>query len=137
MVSPAVDEIAEQMVVPAVEGVAEPVVRVEEEQMCLVRRESGRLWIDSGAGVVSRVGSADFYPERRDGYRIDSAGSGLAGRCAAERHADPAAADYCYRDEQQGEHADAMHFGIGETDCNLREKTIRTLVVIFIFPFDF
>ncbi|GKC53215.1 hypothetical protein Tco_1075960 [Tanacetum coccineum] len=31
---------------------------------------------------------------------IDSAGSGLAGRCAAERHADLVAADYCYRDEQ-------------------------------------
>ncbi|GJU81945.1 hypothetical protein Tco_1284310 [Tanacetum coccineum] len=55
----------------------------------------------SGAGWCSgRVGSADFYLERRDGYRIDSAGLGLAGRCAAERHADPAPADYCYRDEQ-------------------------------------
>ncbi|GKC36762.1 hypothetical protein Tco_1049146 [Tanacetum coccineum] len=56
-------------------------------------------------GEIGRVRSADFYPERRDGYMIDSAGSGLAGRCAAERHADPAAADYCYQDEQQGEHA--------------------------------
>ncbi|GKD03201.1 hypothetical protein Tco_1178175, partial [Tanacetum coccineum] len=86
---------------------------------------------------LSRVGSVDFYPERRDGYRIDSAGLGLTGRCAAERHADPAAADYCYQDEHQGEHADAVHFGIGETDCSLREKTTRTPVVLFIFPFDF
>ncbi|GJS40610.1 hypothetical protein Tco_0565653 [Tanacetum coccineum] len=57
------------------------------------------------------------------------------GRCAAERHADPVAADYCYRDEQQGEHADAVHFGIGETDCSLREKTTRTPVVLFVFSF--
>ncbi|GJR53179.1 phospholipase-like protein [Tanacetum coccineum] len=51
-------------------------------------------------------------------------------RCAVERYADPAAADYCYRDEQQGEHADAVHFRIRETDCSLREKTTRTLVVL-------
>ncbi|GJR46473.1 hypothetical protein Tco_1314576 [Tanacetum coccineum] len=51
-------------------------------------------------GEIGRVGSADFYPERRDNYRIDSAGSGLAGRCATERHTDLAAADYYYRDEQ-------------------------------------
>ncbi|GKD76741.1 hypothetical protein Tco_1339362 [Tanacetum coccineum] len=88
-------------------------------------------------GEIGRVGSADFYLERRDGYRIDSAGSGLAGRCATKRHADPAAADYYYRDEQQGEHADAVHFGIGETDCSLREKTTRTPVVLFVFHFDF
>ncbi|GKE31990.1 hypothetical protein Tco_1451312, partial [Tanacetum coccineum] len=88
-------------------------------------------------GEIGRVGSAEFYLERRDGYRIDSAGSGLAGRCAVERHADPAAVDYCYRDEQQGEHADAVHFGIGETDCSLREKTTRTPVVLFVFHFDF
>ncbi|GKC38794.1 hypothetical protein Tco_1051178, partial [Tanacetum coccineum] len=49
------------------------------------------------------------------------------GRCVVERHADPAAADYYYRDEQQGEHADAVHFEIGETDCSLREKTSKTL----------
>ncbi|GJY34743.1 hypothetical protein Tco_0419212 [Tanacetum coccineum] len=54
-----------------------------------------------------------------------------------ERHADRAAADYCYRDEQQGEHADAVHFRIGEMDCSLREKTTRTPVVLLIFPFDF
>ncbi|GJR28215.1 hypothetical protein Tco_1104447 [Tanacetum coccineum] len=89
------------------------------------------------AGCSGRVGSVDFYPERRDGYRIDSVGSGLAGRSVAERHADPAAADYCYRDEQQGEHADAVHFGIEEMDCSLREKTTRTPVVLLIFPFDF
>ncbi|GKC53039.1 hypothetical protein Tco_1075784 [Tanacetum coccineum] len=59
------------------------------------------------------------------------------GRCAVERHADPATADYCYRDEQQGEHVDAVHFGIGETDCSLREKTTRTPLVLLIFPFDF
>ncbi|GJS43897.1 hypothetical protein Tco_0568940 [Tanacetum coccineum] len=28
---------------------------------------------------------------------------------------------------QQGEHADEVNFGIGETDCSLREKTTRTL----------
>ncbi|GJU25380.1 hypothetical protein Tco_1164001 [Tanacetum coccineum] len=88
-------------------------------------------------GEIGRVGSVDFYPERRDGYRIDSAGSGLAGRCAAERHVDPAAVDYCYRDEQHGEHADAVHFRIGETDCSLREKTTRTPIVLFVFHFDF
>ncbi|GKC70998.1 putative ribonuclease H-like domain-containing protein, partial [Tanacetum coccineum] len=55
---------------------------------------------------------------------------GLASRCVAERHADPAAVDYCYRDEQQGEHADAVHFGIGETDCSFREKTTKTPVVL-------
>ncbi|GKC34788.1 hypothetical protein Tco_1047172, partial [Tanacetum coccineum] len=44
-----------------------------------------------------------------------------------QRHTDPAATDYCYRDKQRGEHADAVHFGIGETDCSLREKTTRTL----------
>ncbi|GJT92658.1 hypothetical protein Tco_1081503 [Tanacetum coccineum] len=38
----------------------------------------------------------------------------------------PAATYYCYRDEQQGEHADAVHLGIGETDCSLREKTTKT-----------
>ncbi|GKF20258.1 hypothetical protein Tco_0068896 [Tanacetum coccineum] len=47
------------------------------------------------------------------------------------------AVDRCYRDEQQGEHADAVHFGIGETDCSLREKTTRTPIVLFIFHFDF
>ncbi|GJR26790.1 hypothetical protein Tco_1103022 [Tanacetum coccineum] len=28
---------------------------------------------------------------------------------------------------QQGEHIDAVHFGIGETDCSIEEKTIRYL----------
>ncbi|GKD22740.1 hypothetical protein Tco_1224443 [Tanacetum coccineum] len=82
----------------------------------------------SDAEIAGRVGSADFYPEGRDRYMIDSASLGLAGRCAAKRHADPTAADYCYRDEQQGEHADAVHFGIRETDCSLREKTTMTHV---------
>nr|GFA97274.1 hypothetical protein [Tanacetum cinerariifolium] len=30
----------------------------------------------------------------------------------------------------QGEHTDAVHFGIEETDCNIREKATRTLVVL-------
>ncbi|GJY81788.1 retrovirus-related pol polyprotein from transposon TNT 1-94 [Tanacetum coccineum] len=47
-----------------------------------------------------------------------------------QRDADPAATYYCYRDEQQGEHADAVHLGIGETDCSLREKTTKTQVVL-------
>ncbi|GJU17087.1 retrovirus-related pol polyprotein from transposon TNT 1-94 [Tanacetum coccineum] len=64
-------------------------------------------------------------------------GAGLEDKGATERHPDPAAADYCYRDEQQGEYADAVHFGIGETDCSLKEKTTRTPVVLLIFPFDF
>ncbi|GJS40926.1 hypothetical protein Tco_0565969 [Tanacetum coccineum] len=62
---------------------------------------------------------------------------GLADRCAAERHVDPAAVDYYYRDEQQGEHTDAVYSGIGKKDCSLEEKTTRTPVVLFIFPFYF
>ncbi|GJX52504.1 hypothetical protein Tco_0280873, partial [Tanacetum coccineum] len=81
------------------------------------------------AGVtIGEIGPRVLVVEGK--CRIDSAGSGLAGRCVAERHADPAAVDYCYRDEQQGEHADAVHFGIGETNCSFREKTTKTPVVL-------
>ncbi|GJW18573.1 hypothetical protein Tco_0026009 [Tanacetum coccineum] len=38
---------------------------------------------------------------------------GLADRCAAERHANPAAADYSLGDEQPGEFTDVVYFGIG------------------------
>ncbi|GJX29849.1 hypothetical protein Tco_0237928 [Tanacetum coccineum] len=52
--------------------------------------------------IGPRVLAVEGQMQRRDGYWIESAGSGLAGRCAAERHTDQAAADYYYRDEQQG-----------------------------------
>ncbi|GKF34896.1 hypothetical protein Tco_0108096, partial [Tanacetum coccineum] len=57
--------------------------------------------------LSTRLGLADGGLERREGCIVDSAGSSLADRCAAERHADLVAADYCYRDEQHGDHADA------------------------------
>nr|GEV60039.1 hypothetical protein [Tanacetum cinerariifolium] len=38
---------------------------------------------------------------------------------------------------QQGEHTDAVHFRIGETDCSIREKTTRTLVVLVALHFHF
>ncbi|GKB86542.1 hypothetical protein Tco_0958814, partial [Tanacetum coccineum] len=46
----------------------------------------------------------------------------FADRCATERHADPAATDYSYRDEQQGEHIDAVHSGIGERIAALERR---------------
>ncbi|GKG59649.1 hypothetical protein Tco_0607277, partial [Tanacetum coccineum] len=51
--------------------------------------------------------------ERRDGYMIESVGSGLTDRGAAKRHADPAAIDYSLGDDQSGEFVDAVYFGIG------------------------
>ncbi|GJR94179.1 hypothetical protein Tco_0266353 [Tanacetum coccineum] len=85
----------------------------------------------SDAGVAVGVTIREICPrvyavEGQVRVVVSQMGAGLADRGATERHADPAAADYCYRDEQQGEHADAVHFGIGETDCSLREKTTRT-----------
>nr|GEZ34554.1 hypothetical protein [Tanacetum cinerariifolium] len=45
--------------------------------------------------------------------RWEQVGAGLAGSATAERHANPAAADYSFRDGQSGEHADVVYFGIG------------------------
>nr|GEZ39295.1 hypothetical protein [Tanacetum cinerariifolium] len=42
--------------------------------------------------------------------RFEQIGSGFAGNSAAEGFADPVAADYCFRDEQSGEHIDAVHY---------------------------
>ncbi|GJS47891.1 hypothetical protein Tco_0598012 [Tanacetum coccineum] len=64
--------------------------------------------------IIGEIGLRVLAVEGKMQVRRPKNDSGLAGRCAAKRHADPAVADYCYRDEQQGEHADAWHFGIGK-----------------------
>nr|GEZ36260.1 hypothetical protein [Tanacetum cinerariifolium] len=63
--------------------------------------------------------------------------AGLIDRRATERHVDPVVADYSYRDRQRGEHTDAVHFGIRETDYNIEEKITRTLAVLVALHFDF
>ncbi|GJR64642.1 hypothetical protein Tco_0010707 [Tanacetum coccineum] len=54
---------------------------------------SGRGQIRAG-WCSGGVGSANCNPERRGDYRIDLAGAGITGRCAAERFADSVAVDY-------------------------------------------
>nr|GEX26101.1 protein phosphatase 2C 16-like [Tanacetum cinerariifolium] len=57
-------------------------------------------------------------------------GAGFASSCAAERYTDSTAAYHGFRDEQPGEHTDAVHFGDGYVTCSAGEKTTRTLVVL-------
>ncbi|GJS23676.1 putative reverse transcriptase domain-containing protein, partial [Tanacetum coccineum] len=65
-----------------------------------------------------------------DGSCCRQVGAGLADGCTAERHADPAVADYSFRDRQPGEHTDVVYFGNGEATCSIREKTTRTTCYI-------
>ncbi|GKF31656.1 hypothetical protein Tco_0101454, partial [Tanacetum coccineum] len=72
----------------------------------------------SDAEVATGVTIGELGPRvyaLRDRYS-DSVPDGpccLAGRCVAERHADPTAVDYSCRDGQPGEFTDAVYFGIG------------------------
>nr|GEV00410.1 cytochrome c oxidase subunit 1, mitochondrial [Tanacetum cinerariifolium] len=59
-------------------------------------------------------------------------GAGFAGSSASEGFADSATADYGFRDEQLGEHIDAVHYWDGHMSHLLGEETTRTSVVLLI-----
>ncbi|GKC84516.1 hypothetical protein Tco_1140233, partial [Tanacetum coccineum] len=140
----------EQMVVPAIEEVVEPVAKAEDEQddasdgfyMEKVW-EVNEEWlmapiipppmlavpppsvyevsdVEVATGVtIGELGPRVYALRDRysdsvpDGPCCRQIGAGLAGRCVAERHADPTAVDYSCRDGQPGEFTDAVYFGIG------------------------
>ncbi|GJU56693.1 hypothetical protein Tco_1234459 [Tanacetum coccineum] len=58
--------------------------------------------------------------------------AGFAGSSATERYTDSTAVDYSFRDEQPGEHADAVHFGDGYATFRAGEETSRTSVVLLV-----
>ncbi|GKD95270.1 hypothetical protein Tco_1375107, partial [Tanacetum coccineum] len=102
----------EQMVVPAIEEVTEPVVEAEEEQVIAPV-------VDMEEDLAALFGDDDFEDDASDGFDMEEAegsvalsGAGLADIYAAERHADLAAVDYSLEDEQPGEFTNAMYFGI-------------------------
>nr|GEY83639.1 hypothetical protein [Tanacetum cinerariifolium] len=105
----------EPMVGPLVDEIAEPIVEAKEqlppstyevggpstvaaEGLSFTLPASGfpipPSMIEDLSTRMGGAGSADCNPERRGDYRIDPAGTGLAGSCAAERFTDSAAADY-------------------------------------------
>ncbi|GJS48815.1 hypothetical protein Tco_0598936 [Tanacetum coccineum] len=185
----------QQMVVPAVEEVAEPVVEAEEEQVIapvvdIVEGQMDAPLMDMEEDLAVLFGDDDFEDDASDGFgeeevrgpstavaegpsfppvapglpvppcmiedlstRLDNLEYGHE-QLAVDRveqvgvQVELGQQTSTQRDETitgltqqvqalQGEHADAVHFGIGEMDYSLREKTTRTPVVLLIFPFDF
>nr|GEY91005.1 hypothetical protein [Tanacetum cinerariifolium] len=123
MVSPLVDEIAEP-IVEVEEQVIAPVIDMDEDIAMLF--EDDDFSDDDSERVEEEETSCTSISDRRLDYPLGEPGvqtwtacvdgdlgAGFVGSCTAERYTDSTAADYSFRDEQLGEHADAVHFGDG------------------------
>ncbi|GJQ98245.1 hypothetical protein Tco_0009384 [Tanacetum coccineum] len=101
----------EQMVVPAIEEVTEPVAEAEEEQVIalVIDMEEGQMdapMMDIEEDLAALFGDDDFEDDASDGTstgdsvldgpRCRQMGAGLADRCTVERRADQAVANYSY-----------------------------------------
>ncbi|GJW09097.1 hypothetical protein Tco_1571520 [Tanacetum coccineum] len=91
-------------------GLSVPPSVIKDLSTCLGNLEYGHGQL----GLCCRgTGTSDSIPNESCYKQMGAGTAGTAGSSAAERHADPAAADYSYWDGQPGEHTDAVHLGDG------------------------
>nr|GEX32216.1 protein phosphatase 2C 16-like [Tanacetum cinerariifolium] len=135
----AVDEIAEPIIEIEKQMIA-PVIDAEEDITMLFRDddfsdddfegdEEEEVWEVNEEWLMALITQPPM-PAVQPPSVYEVGGAGFASSCAAERYTDSTAAYHGFRDEQPGEHTDAVHFGDGYVTCSAGEKTTRTLVVL-------